>query len=96
MYDVSEGTIKNRRNRHTRHFTAISPLLTRCVVLQETFLFSGTIYNICYAKPSATRDEVITAAKAAGAHSFIMKLPNAYNTKVVSAVIHSQAARDSV
>ena len=52
-------------------------------MLQETFLFSGTIYdNIAYAKPDATRDEVITAAKIAGAHSFIMKLPNAYNTKV--------------
>ena len=53
------------------------------MVLQETFLFSGTIYeNIAYAKPGATRDEVITAAKIAGAHPFIMKLPEAYNTKV--------------
>ena len=38
--------------------------------------------NIAYAKPSATRDEVIDAAKIAGAHAFIMKLPDAYNTKV--------------
>jgi ATP-binding cassette subfamily B protein len=53
------------------------------VVLQETFLFAGTVYdNIAYAKPSATRDEVITASKLAGAHQFIMKMPDAYNTRV--------------
>ena len=52
-------------------------------MLQETFLFSGTVYeNIAYAKPSATRDEVLAAAKLAGAHSFIMKMPDAYNTRV--------------
>ena len=53
------------------------------VVLQETFLFSGSIYdNIAYAKPEATRDEIIAASKIAGAHEFIMKLPDGYNTKV--------------
>lgn len=53
------------------------------MVLQETFLFSGSVYdNIAYAKPGATYDEVITAAKLAGAHQFIMKLPDAYNTRV--------------
>lgn len=53
------------------------------VVLQETFLFSGTIYqNIAYAKPEATREEVIMSAKVAGAHEFIMNLPDGYNTKV--------------
>ncbi|MCI8590475.1 MAG: ABC transporter ATP-binding protein [Clostridiales bacterium] len=53
------------------------------VVLQETFLFSGTIYeNIAYAKSSAAREEVIMAAKMAGAHEFIMNLPDGYNTKV--------------
>ncbi len=53
------------------------------VVLQETFLFNGTIYsNIAYAKPSATRDEVIRAAKLANAHEFIMKQPDGYNTYV--------------
>ena len=53
------------------------------VVLQETFLFSGSIFdNIAYAKPDATRDEIIAAAKIAGAHEFIMKLPDGYNTKV--------------
>lgn len=53
------------------------------VVLQETFLFSGTVYdNIAYAKPGCSRREVIEAAMAAGAHKFIMKLPDAYNTYV--------------
>lgn len=53
------------------------------VVLQETFLFSGTVYdNIAYAKPGCTRQEVIEAAHVAGAHKFIMKLPDGYNTYV--------------
>ena len=53
------------------------------VVLQETFLFSGTIYdNLSYADPTATREDIIKAAKMAGAHKFIMKLSDGYNTKV--------------
>ena len=82
MYDVSEGAIKID-GIDIRDISQESLRSQIGVVLQETFLFSGTIYdNIAYAKPGATRDEVITAAKIAGAHSFIMKLPNAYNTKV--------------
>ena len=82
MYDVSEGAIRID-GIDIRDISQDSLRSQIGVVLQETFLFSGTIYdNIAYAKPDATRDEVITAAKAAGAHSFIMKLPNAYNTKV--------------
>ncbi len=53
------------------------------VVLQETYLFSGTIYeNIRYARPEATNEEIIAAAKLAGAHKFIVKLPDGYSTKV--------------
>ena len=53
------------------------------VVLQETFLFAGNIYqNIAYAKPEATREEVIKVAKLAGAHDFIIKLQDGYNTRV--------------
>lgn len=53
------------------------------VVLQESFLFSGTIYeNIAYAKPDATLDEVIRAAVIANAHDFIMKFPDSYDTRV--------------
>ena len=53
------------------------------VVLQEPFLFSGTIAeNISYAKPDATMEEVIAAAKAANAHEFIVKFPDGYDSEV--------------
>ncbi len=53
------------------------------VVLQETFLFSGTIIdNIKFSKPDATIQEIIRAAKLANAHDFISKLPDGYNTYV--------------
>ena len=53
------------------------------VVLQETFLFSGTIYaNIRYAKPEATPEEVMQAAKMANAHTFITRFPDGYDTYV--------------
>lgn len=53
------------------------------IVLQESYLFAGSIMsNICYAKPDATVDDVIRAAKIANAHDFIMKLPNGYDTYV--------------
>ena len=51
------------------------------VVFQDSFLFAGSIYdNIIYAKPEATPEEVIAAAKAANAHEFIMQTPDGYNT----------------
>ncbi|MDD4263850.1 MAG: ABC transporter ATP-binding protein, partial [Firmicutes bacterium] len=51
------------------------------VVFQDTFLFAGSFYdNIAYAKPGATADEVIAAAKAANAHDFIMQTADGYNT----------------
>ena len=51
------------------------------VVSQETYLFMGSIAdNIRYARPAASMEEVIEAAKNAGAHDFIMKLPDAYDT----------------
>ncbi|HKL99808.1 MAG TPA: ABC transporter ATP-binding protein [Mobilitalea sp.] len=53
------------------------------VVLQETFLFTGTILNnIRFAKQTATMEEVIRAAKSANAHDFIVKMPDGYNTYV--------------
>ena len=82
MYDIGEGSI-TVDGVDLRDISQDSLRSQIGVVLQETFLFAGTIYdNIAYAKPRATRDEVITAAKIAGAHEFIMKLPDAYNTKV--------------
>ncbi len=53
------------------------------VVFQETYLFSGSIFeNIAYARPDASPEEVIAAAKAANAHEFITKLPDGYNTVI--------------
>ncbi len=82
LYDTDDGTIKIDG-------VDIRDISQDClrsqigVVLQETFLFSGTLYdNIAYAKPAATREEVLAASKLAGAHEFIMRLPDAYNTKV--------------
>ena len=82
LYDVDEGTIRID-GVDIRDISQTSLRSQIGVVLQETFLFAGTVYdNIAYAKPSATREEVIMAAKVAGAHPFIMKMPDAYNTKV--------------
>ena len=53
------------------------------VVLQETFLFNGTVLdNIRYAKPDATFEQVVTAAKIANCHDFITRMPDGYNTIV--------------
>lgn len=53
------------------------------MVQQDVYLFSGTVCeNIEYGKPGATRDEIIEAAKLAGAHEFIMELPNGYDTYI--------------
>lgn len=53
------------------------------VVLQDVFLFSDTVHNnITLNDPSITREEVVEAAKAVGAHEFIMRLPNGYDTDV--------------
>ena len=53
------------------------------MVLQEPFLFTGTVYeNIKYNKVSATREDVIAAAKAVGAHEFIERLPGGYDSKL--------------
>jgi len=53
------------------------------VVLQEPFLFFGTVAeNIAYGKPDATREEIVAAARAANAHEFILRLPAGYDSKV--------------
>ena len=53
------------------------------VVQQDVYLFAGSIYdNILYGRPEATREEVVAAAKAAGAHEFIMNTPHGYDTEV--------------
>lgn len=82
LYDVNRGELLiDGININNIKTTSLHSQIG--VVLQETFLFSGTILNnICYAKPKATMEEVILAAKAANAHDFITKMPDGYNTYV--------------
>jgi ATP-binding cassette subfamily B protein len=52
-------------------------------VTQESFLFSGTVgENLLFGRPGATRDEMVAAARAIGAHEFISAMPNGYDTDV--------------
>ena len=54
------------------------------MVLQDTWLFYGTIYeNIAYGRPEATREEVVAAAKAAHIHNYIESLPKGYDTLLI-------------
>lgn len=82
MYDINEGQLLiDGEDVHSYDAAYFRSQIG--VVLQETYLFNGTVYsNLVYAKPGATYDEVVRAAKLAGAHTFIMKLPDGYNTYV--------------
>ncbi len=82
FYDVREGTIAVD-GVDTRKITRDSLRGMYGMVLQETWLTSGTVReNIAYGKPGATEQEVVQAAKAAHAHSFIKRLPDGYNTLI--------------
>ena len=82
LYDVQRGSIRID-GVDVRDISQHSLRSQIGVVLQETFLFAGSIYeNLAYAKPDATYEEVISAARLGGAHSFIMKLPDGYDTVV--------------
>ena len=82
MYDVEEGSILID-GVDIREISQEALRSQMGVVLQETFLFAGTVYqNIAYAKPNATREEVIAVSKLAGCHDFIIKLSDGYDTKV--------------
>lgn len=80
FYDIESGTI--RVDGHDIRNVARSSLRkSYAMVLQETWLFSGTIYeNLAYGKANATKEQVIEAAKAAKIHSFIKRLPEGYDT----------------
>ncbi len=82
FYDINDGQI-TVDDHDIRHITRKSLRGAYSMVLQDTWLFSGTIYeNIAYARPDATREEVIEAAKAAKIHHYIMSLPQGYDTVI--------------
>lgn len=82
MYDVESGGIKVDGN-DIRDVKQDSLLKQISFVPQETTLFNRSIYeNIKYAKPNATKKEIINAAKKANIHEFIISLPQGYNTLV--------------
>ena len=82
LYDSDEGEILvDGINVKDLSFKALYENIA--IVSQETFFFIGSILdNIRYAKPDASYEEVIKAAKLSGAHDFIIKLPDGYNTKI--------------
>ncbi|MGG7213896.1 ABC transporter ATP-binding protein [Clostridium nigeriense] len=80
FYNIKTGEIKID-NINIDNITRTSTRRLYGMVLQDTWLFSGTVReNIAYGKEDATLDEVIEAAKAANAHKFIMRLPKGYDT----------------
>ena len=82
FYDVKDGSIKVE-GQDIRHVTRDSLRSNFGMVLQETWLRAGTIRdNLLMAKPDATEEEMIAAAKAAHAHSFIRRLPKGYDTVI--------------
>ena len=82
FYDVNGGSIQ-ADGTDIRHITRKSLRRNYGMVLQETWLKSGTIRsNIVMGKPDATDEEVIAAARASHAHSFIKRLPNGYDTVI--------------
>ncbi len=82
FYDVDSGSIK-LDGTDIRAVTRDSLRRNFGMVLQDTWLYGGSIRdNIAYGKPEASEEEVIAAAKAANAHSFIKRLPEGYATKI--------------
>lgn len=82
FYDVCGGEIKID-GKPAASFTTDSIRRSFGMVLQESWLYNGTIRdNIAYGKEDATNEEIVTAEKAAYAHSFIMHLPDGYDTVI--------------
>ena len=82
FYDVTKGNIYID-GENVKSFTLKSLRQNIGMVQQDVYLFSGTIFdNISYGKNGATREEVVEAAKKAGAHEFIIKLKDGYDTYV--------------
>lgn len=82
FYDVNSGSIRVD-GTDVRHLTRQSLRTSYGMVLQETWLKSGTIReNIAYGKPDANEEEIILAAKESHAHSFIRRMPEGYDTVI--------------
>lgn len=82
FYDTTCGKIKID-GQDIRHVTLESLRTNIGVVQQDVYLFSGSVYeNIAYGRPGATKEEVIQAARMAGAHEFISQLKSGYDTYV--------------
>ena len=82
FYDPISGTIRIDGTDHL-DYTMRSLRKAYAMVLQDTWVFHGTIYdNIAYGRSDATREEVIAVAKAAHIHKYIMCLPNGYETVI--------------
>lgn len=82
FYDINDGTIL-LDGKDTRSFTKDSLRRNIGMVLQDTWLFQGTIAeNIAYGKPDSSREEIMNAAKSAHAHDFIKKMQDGYDTEV--------------
>lgn len=82
FYDINSGKIKIS-GKDTKDITRSSLRSQFGMVLQDTWLFTGTVAeNISYGKPNASREEIIEAAKAVHAHSFIKRLPDGYDTVI--------------
>jgi ATP-binding cassette, subfamily B, bacterial len=82
LYDVDAGMI-TLDGRDLRQYTLESLRQQVSIVLQDVFLFHGTVReNILFGRPGASHDQVIAASQAANAHSFIMDLPDGYDTLI--------------
>ncbi len=82
FYDVNDGCVQVD-GQDIRSVTRSSLRRSYGMVLQETWLKNGTVReNLCMGKPDATEEEMITAAKASHAHSFIKRLPDGYDTLI--------------
>lgn len=82
FYDIQEGSVQVN-GKDVRQYTMQSLRSHVGMVLQDNFLFSGSVKdNIILGNPGAGEEEVIAAAKAANAHEFILKLPQGYDTEV--------------
>jgi ATP-binding cassette subfamily B protein len=82
FYDVAEGAIQVD-GTDVRSFPVEEYRHNIGIVLQEPFLFYGTVAdNIAYGRPDATREQIVAAARAARAHEFILRLPDGYDSIV--------------